>query len=122
RRAHTPRASMSRASNGSDAAIVQAVGPTTAIPGADVVVAGDELHRADPLHHLVPALTLQAQSQRRAIGRGQWLPVHVVGEERLRCTSEIEIDDAVVLPVAWLFPLFVEGAKENVPSRRPWSA
>jgi len=57
--------------------------------------AGEALHQLDAhdvFRHLVAELPFEAQPQRRAVGNGQRLAVHVIGEDRLRMRSIDQVD------------------------------
>ena len=95
---------------------MQTIRAPSTVPGADVVVAGDQFHGAYPLHHLVAELCLQPQPEWRAECDREHLAVHGICEQRLRRASEPEIDDAVVVAMTRLLPFVVERAKNDVAS------
>jgi hypothetical protein len=60
---------------------------------------GEALHQLDPhdvFRHLVAELPFEAQPQRRAVGNGQRLVAHVIGEDRLRMRSIDQVDALIV--------------------------
>src|ERR1700756_1032928 len=69
------------------------------IAAAAAMPLGEALHQPDAhdvLRHLVAELPFEAQPQRRAVGNGQPLAVHVIGEDRLRMRSIDEVDALIV--------------------------
>src|ERR1700732_1948792 len=76
--------------------LITAIFPIAAVAAVQI---GEALHQLDPhdvFRHLVAKLPLEAQPQRRAVGNGQWLAIHVIGEDCLRMHSVDQVDALIV--------------------------
>src|SRR5262249_54303501 len=91
---------------------VAAVLPVTALALADSVEALDELDATHVLRGLVAQLALHAKTKRGAVGPGQGLIVHVVGEDGLLVAGVLEIQALVVFLPA--LPERVEAVDDDV--------
>src|SRR5579871_407352 len=73
-------------------------------------VVADEFYRAQVLDHLVAKQRFDAQAQRRSMLEGQRLPVHLVGQNRLRMARKLQIDHFVIGVVLRLFQFRLDGS------------
>lgn len=67
-----------------------------AVPLADLLFAGDEFDRFNPLDYFVAELVLDAQPQRRSVEFGKRLVVHLVGQKTLAVQHVFELLRVVV--------------------------
>src|SRR4029453_7376651 len=98
--------------------VVEYVVPPAPLALADAPEVLDQLDAVDPLSHLVAELVLDPEAQGRAVLDRQWRPVHLVRKEHLRPARRLEVDDLVVVAVARVRPLLIEGVENEIPGGR----
>src|SRR6266851_1176117 len=76
--------------------LITAIFPIAAAAAMQIGEALHQLDAHDVFRHLVAELPLEAQPQRRAVGNGQRLAIHVIGEDRLRMHSVDQVDALIV--------------------------
>src|SRR5258708_2847821 len=76
--------------------LITAIFPIAATAAMQIGEALHQLDAHDVFCHLVAELPFEAQPQWRAVGNGQRLAVHLIGEDRLRMRSVNQVDALIV--------------------------
>ena len=106
-----------------DLAVVEDVLAPATLALTDRPVVGDQLNRADPLDHLVTELALKPKAEWRAKRDREWHAIHLVRQDGLWVSGNVEVDDSVEVAVfTSVLPLVVKRSEQQVPRVRERAA